>query len=73
MTTLTHREEQILLMARAGGQIDGFLLEGLTHEEEIKRSAKTLARLGLLRVSARDGETRIFPTSKGFSESIGDA
>ena len=73
MTTLTHREEQILLMARAGGKVDGFLLEGLTHEAEIKRSAKTLARLGLVRVKARDSETRIFLTREGLAKSIGDA
>lgn len=70
---ITDREQAVLLMARAGGPIDGFLLEGLTHEAEIKRSAKTLARLGLLRVKARDSETRIFLTREGFAKSIGDA
>ncbi len=73
MSTITDREESVLMMARAGGPIDGFLLEGLTHEQEIKRSAKTLARLGLLRVASKNSETRIFLTRAGLAKSIGDA
>lgn len=73
MTALTDREEAVLMMARAGGQVDGFLIEGLTHEQEIARSAKTLEHMGLLKVRKATGETRIFLTRAGLAKSIGDA
>lgn len=61
------REIAVLMMARCGGPVDGYLLRGLTHEGEIKLAARRLEARGLVRIEDRNtDDERIFLTLKGL-------
>lgn len=65
------RGENVLMMARCGGPVDGFLIPGLTNEAEIKVQARRLEAWGLLRIEHKDtDQERIFLTRKGRERSV---
>jgi len=67
------RTEAVLMMARCGGPITGFLLRGLTNESEIKVAARRAEAWGLLRIEAKGtSDERIFLTRKGRARALGD-
>ena len=70
--TPEERDERVLMILRAAGKADGFLLNDAYEEGRIRVALKTsLVLCGLAEVRGPPSEARAFITNKGFDKSTG--
>lgn len=69
--TPEERDERVLMILRAAGKVDGFLLNDAYEEGRIRAALKTsLIPCGLAEIKGPPSEARAFITAKGLSFSV---
>ncbi len=69
--TPEERDERVLMILRAAGKADGFLLNDAYEEGRIRAALKTsLVPRGLAEIKGRPSEARAFITARGLSFSV---